>query len=85
MPIFVFGSSNSNSSDNKIDTSLFVEKPYLRHIFIESNIEEHLDMKNQFRIKSLPDPMSKREACSENYVDILFNDPSIVKTLNIQI
>ena len=34
MPINVFGNSNSNSSDNKFDTSLFVQKPYLRHKYI---------------------------------------------------
>ena len=78
MPINVFGNS-SNNCDNKIDTSLFVQKPYLRHNYIESNIEEDIDLKNQFRIKNLPDPISIREACSKNYVDNLFNDPSIVK------
>ena len=36
-------------------------------------------MKNQYRIKNLPDPVSIREAASNNYVDNLFNDPSIVK------
>ena len=36
-------------------------------------------MKNRFRIKNLPNPMSIREAASKNYVDILFNDPSKVK------
>ena len=40
MPINVFGDSNSNSSDNKIDTSLIVQKPYLRTNYVESNIEE---------------------------------------------
>ena len=29
MPINVFGKSNSHDKDNKIDTSLFVQKPYL--------------------------------------------------------
>ena len=29
MPINVFGNSNSNNSDNKIDTSFFVQKPNL--------------------------------------------------------
>ena len=48
MPINVFGNSSSNSSDNKIDTSFFVQKPHLRHIYIESNIEEDIDLKNQF-------------------------------------
>ena len=36
-------------------------------------------MKNQFRTKNLPDPISIREAASKNYVDNLFNDPSILK------
>ena len=36
-------------------------------------------MKNQHRIKNLPDAISIREAASKNYVDNLFNDPSLVK------
>ena len=79
MPINVFGNSYNNN-DNKIDTSLIVQKPYLRTNYIESNIEEDIDLKNQYRIKNLPDPFSIREAASKNYVDNLFNDPSIVKT-----
>ena len=78
MPINVFGNS-SNNSDNKIDTSLFVQKPYLRTNCIEAKIEEDIDLKNQYRIKNLPDPISIREPASKNYVDNLFNDPSIVK------
>ena len=78
MPINVFGNS-SNNSEQKIDTSLFVQKPYLRTNYIESNIEENIDLKNQYRIKNLPDPISNTEACSKNYVDNLFNDPSIIK------
>ena len=69
MPINVFGNSNSNTSDNKIDTSLFVQKPYLRHIFIEANIKEDFDFKNQFRIKNLPFPLSTDGAASKDYVD----------------
>ena len=78
MPIKVFGNS-SNNSDNKIDTSLFVQKPYLRTNSIEANIEKDIDLKNQFRIKYLPDPISIREACIKIYVDNLFNDPSIME------
>ena len=77
MPINVFGKS-SNNSDNKIDTSLFVQKPYLRTNYIEANIEEDIDLKNQYRIKNLPDPISIREPASTIYVDNLFNDTSIV-------
>ena len=79
MPINVFGNSNSNKSDNKIDTSLFVQKPYLRINYIEANIEEDIDLKNQFRIKNLPDPISIGEPVSKQYVDNKFNDPSIIK------
>ena len=78
MPINVFGNT-SNNTNNKIDTSLFVQKPYLKINYIESEIEEDIDLKNQYRIKNLPDPISIREATSKNYVDNLFNDPSIVK------
>ena len=66
-----------------IPVCLFVQKPYLSSIYIEGNKEEDIDLKNQFRIKNLPDPISIRETCSKNYVDNLFNDPSIKKTLNI--
>ena len=69
----------THDNNNKIGTSLFVQKPYLRHNYIESNIEEDIDLKNQFRIKNLPDPISIREAASKKYVDNLFNDPSVVK------
>ena len=60
-PINVFGNS-SNNSDNKNDTSLFVQKPYLRTNYIESIIEEDIDLENQYRITNLPDPISIREA-----------------------
>ena len=51
----------------------------MRTNYIESNIEEDIDLKNQLRIKNLPDPISIREATSKNYVDSLFNDPSILR------
>ena len=77
-PINVFENS-SNFFEHKIDTFLFVQKPYLRTNYIEPSIEENIDFKNQFRIKNIPDPISIREATSKNYVDNLFEDPSILK------
>ena len=79
MTINVFGNDNSNDNGTKIDTSLFVQKPYERSTYLEANIEEDIDLKNQYRIKNSPDPISIREAASKIYVDILFNDPSIIK------
>ena len=78
MPINVFGNS-SNNFEHKTDTSLFVQIPYLKTNHIDSKIEGDIDLKTQFRIKNLPDPISIRKAASKNYVDNLFNDPSIVK------
>ena len=77
MPINVFGNS-SHDNINKIDTSIIVQKPYLRTYYIEKNIED-IYLKNQFKNKNLPDPISIREAGSQIYDDNLFNDPSILK------
>ena len=82
MPINVSGNS-SNINNNKIDTSLFVQKHYLRNNYLEANLEEEIDSKNQNRIKNLPDPINRKEAASKSYVDSLFIDPSIKKTLLI--
>ena len=79
MPNNLFGNSNSHDNDSKNDTSLFVQKLYLRTNYIESNKEEDIDFKNHYRIKILTGPISIREAASKNYVHNLFNDPSIVK------
>ena len=64
MPINVCGNSSKNS-DKKIDTSLFVQKPYLGRSYIEANIEEDTDLKNQYGIKNLPDPINIQEPTSK--------------------
>ena len=64
MPINVFGNS-SNNSEQKIDTSLFVQKPYRRINYIESNLEEDIDLKNQYKIKNLIDPINLHDACKK--------------------
>ena len=61
MVIIVFGNS-SHDDNNKIDTSLFVQKPYLRTNFIEANIEEDFDLKNRYKIKNLPCPEKNSDA-----------------------
>ena len=73
MTINVFGNSSNNNSGNKIDTSMFVKKPYLRSNYIESNIED-LDLKNQYRIKNLPNQIEIYDACNKNYVDNIFKN-----------
>ena len=48
MPINVIGNSKSYDNGNKVNTSLFVQKPYLRMNYKESNLEEDIDLKNEF-------------------------------------
>ena len=45
MLINVFGISSHDN--NKIESSLFVQKSYLRTNLIEANVEEDIDLKNQ--------------------------------------
>ena len=44
-----------------------------------NNIEEDIDLKNQYKNKNLPDPINIQGACSKNCVDNSFNDLSIIK------
>ena len=78
-PVNVFCNSNSNDNNNKIDTSLFVQKTYLRANYIEANIEEDIDLKNQFKIINLPCPQETSEAVCKSYGDNFSSDPSIIK------
>ena len=75
MPTTVFGNSSKISEKN----SMFVQKPYLKSKFSESNIEEDIDMKNPYRIKNLANPISMGKPANKLYVDNQFNDPSIKK------
>ena len=52
MPINVFGNSFTlHDNGNKIDTSILVQKPYLRINYIEKKIEG-IDLKYQFKIEN---------------------------------
>ena len=69
MPINVFGNSNSNNSDTKIDTSLFVQKPYLRPNYIESDIDHDISLKNQYKIINLSEAVNDKDAVSKICID----------------
>ena len=56
-----------------------MNKPYLRTIYIEANIEEDIDLKNQFRIKNLPNPINLHDACNKNYVDNSIDETSLIR------
>ena len=79
MPVNVFGYSSKNS-ENNINTSLIVQKPFLRTNYLEIS-----DKENQYRSKIQRDPIFNQEACSKNYIDTLFNDTTLKKMTKILI
>ena len=69
MPINVFGNSNSNNSENKIDTSQFVQKSYLRYNYIETDIDHDINLKNQYRIINTLQPINDNDIVNKKYID----------------
>ena len=51
----------------------------MRTDYIESNIEEDIELKNQFGIRNSLDPITFREASSKLCADKNSNDPCIIK------
>ena len=88
MPINVFA-NYSHDNNTKIDTSSFVQKPYLRTNYIESKIEEDINTKCQYRIVNLLVlvlyPISIREATSKKYVDNIFRNDVDFNDVKIEI
>ena len=68
MPINVFGNS-LNNSEKKLDTSRFVQKSYLRSNYIEADLDHDINLKNQYRILSLADPVNDLDGTKKTYVD----------------
>ena len=80
MVINVIGNSSSSyDNGNRSDTSLFVENRYLRTNYIEADIEEDINMRNQFKIKNLPYPQENSDAVCKSYVDNILNGSGIKK------
>ena len=85
MLIIIFDNSSfSAEKGNKIDTSLFVQKRFLRTKIFESKIEENTEMKKQFEIKNSPDLLENTVAICKSYTDSGLSDLSIIRN-NAQI
>ena len=41
----------------------------MRTKYIESNIEEDIDMKNQYKIKQLPNSMDPQDSSTKSYIE----------------
>ena len=66
-----FGRAISGSSTS---TNTGVTKSYVRANYIESSMEEDIDMKNQFKIKNLPNPTNLQDPATKHYVDSKTNN-----------
>ena len=53
MPINVYGSTSTNKPKTKLGTSMFDQKLCLRTNYIESNFEQSIDTKKDFKIENL--------------------------------
>ena len=58
-----------NGYGSRAETS-GVTKAYIRSNYIESEIEENIDLKNYFRIKNVPNPENEFDSVSRKYVDL---------------
>ena len=56
-----------------------VTRSYVRANYIESNMEENIDMKNQYKITNVPYPISLGDAANKQYVDETIDEVSIVR------
>ena len=74
MPINVFGNSSSSNDSNKIDTSRFVQKSYFKSNYIETDIDHDINLKNQYRIINLQNPINNKDAINKRYIDTKIAD-----------
>ena len=58
-PVYKGNSNNANG----------VTKSYVRANYIESELEEDIDMKQKFKIKNLVEPSDANDAANKAYVD----------------
>lgn len=61
-----FGRAISSGSSN---STTGITRSYVRANYIESNMEEDIDMKQQYKMKNLPTPTNEFDAVNKQYVD----------------
>ena len=74
MPINVFGKSSSPNDNNKRYVSRFVQKSYLRSHYIETDLDHDLNLKNQYRIINLSEPIGDKDGVNKIYIDTKIAD-----------
>ena len=73
MTINVFGNSLTSSND-KIDLSQYARKSYIRSNYIETDINHNIDLKNQYKLINIPNPINNNDSVNRIYVDTKIAD-----------
>ena len=68
-PVYKGNSNNANG----------VTKSYVRANYIESEMEEDIDMKQKFKIKNLVEPSDVNDAANKAYVDKNINESTLLR------
>ena len=68
MTINVFGNSLTSSND-KIDLSQHARKSYIRSNYIETDINHNIDLKNQYKLINIPNPINDKDSVNRIYID----------------
>ena len=76
MTINVFGNSLASSNDinNKIDLSQYARKSYIRSNYIETDINHNIDLKNQYKLINIPNPINNNDSVNKIYIDTKIAD-----------
>ena len=76
MTISVFGNSSQSN-----DLSQYARKSYIKSNYIETDIDHDINLKNQYRIINIPNPINNKDSVNKIYIDTKIAD--IIKR-NIQ-
>ena len=73
MTINVFGNSLTSLND-KIDLSQYARKSYIRSNYIETDINHNIDLKNQYKLINIPNPINNNDSVNKIYIDTKIAD-----------
>ena len=77
MPIYVYGSTSGKNEKNRY--IYICTKAISRNIYIENNMEEHIDSKNPFGKKIYQTPLALEKQLQNHMLIKKNNDPSIIR------
>lgn len=82
MTVNKFGEGlNAYGDNSRIDTTNFSTKTYVHKTFIENQIDENIDLNNDFKIINSKEPENKNDLTTKDYVDTVGDRVSELEVL----